>query len=99
MKFDKLKFVVLLYWRGSALAFPLGGAMGAPPVAGKATGASGSGRNFVSEQRTGNFGHRNRNGGTANAVTEEVYRQYVAVFVGCGLFRRLASCKIPDFMI
>ena len=63
MKFDKLKFVVLLYWRGSALAFPSG------------------------------------EGGTANAVTEEVYRQYVAVFVGCGLFRRLASCKIPDFMI
>ena len=24
MKFDKLKFVVLLYWRGSALAFPSG---------------------------------------------------------------------------
>ena len=63
MKFDKLKFVVLLYWRGSALAFPSG------------------------------------EGGTANAVTEEVYRQCVAVFVGCGLFRRLASCKIPDFMI
>ena len=41
MKFDKLKFVVLLYWRGSALAFPSG------------------------------------EGGTANAVTEEVYRQYV----------------------
>ena len=36
------------------------GAMGVPPVAGGATCASGSGRNFACEQQTENFGHRNR---------------------------------------
>ena len=57
MKFDKLKFVVLLYWRGSALAFPSG------------------------------------EGGTANAVTEEVYRQYV--FAKTQVITQLFTAPLP----
>ena len=57
MKFDKLKFVVLLYWRGSALAFPSG------------------------------------EGGTANAVTEEVYRQYV--FAKTLVITQLFTAPLP----
>ena len=38
-----------------------------PPVAGGGRRVSGSGRNFVSESRTENFGHRNRSSSSARA--------------------------------
>ena len=57
-----------------------GGAVRALPGADEASIASGSGQNFVSDQRAGNFGYRNRSqgrmeaGSTATAGRMEVWK-------------------------
>ena len=45
---------------GDSVQVRVWGARGAPPAAEEATRAMGSGRNFASGKRAGNFGHRNR---------------------------------------
>ena len=55
------------FYRKMSRPLRRGGMSRPPPVAGGGRRVSGSGRNFVSESRTENFGHRNRSSSSARA--------------------------------